>query len=333
MIYALDMMQLRLRVPWSVILRIREFMWDAQFADMGHLSYTAEVSEHTTHEWFRLWGRMVGPVGEDGNDQSQRIQANCEASDASRGPLTSTCARSGPDSHEFCEDSAALETIEDVWHEEEPAEISPELAEQTANELWASSVEQRLAAESSESIARPASKRCVLLTFNRDPPEFDAALLGSALAVAAAERGAVLQPAWANGAKVFVEGLQPECFDIALEPRHVVVYEQDVDEVLAVLWQLPYRSRPRPKPGSGISRVPEDSMERSQLGAPPGSSVAVSEETVHENHSDPEVQHVEITVRRTFIHVAVANEVRPASQCTVSTSGDRYAFPNPRLRG
>ena len=50
----------------------------------------------------------------------------------------------------------------------------------------------------------------VLLTFSHHPRELNDALLGSVAACSAADRGVHTQPVWANGAKVFVDGLWPE---------------------------------------------------------------------------------------------------------------------------
>ena len=83
----------------------------------------------------------------------------------------------------------------------------------------------------------------------------DEAILGSSAACAAADRGLVLQPRWAHGAKVLVEGLGVQ--NLAAEgvdcfcPKHVLVSLEDEDSIHAALATLSYRVRPRLKPGCG----------------------------------------------------------------------------------
>ena len=48
----------------------------------------------------------------------------------------------------------------------------------------------------------------MLLTLGRATTEVDLALLGSDLAVNAAQRGAELQRTWGRGARIFVEGVR-----------------------------------------------------------------------------------------------------------------------------
>ena len=76
-----------------------------------------------------------------------------------------------------------------------------------------------------------------LLTFSRHPREFDVALLGNYPALQMMDRGFNPRPAWANGAKVFVEGLRRDQLAAAgveeLCPRIVLVKVEDEDAVHA----------------------------------------------------------------------------------------------------
>jgi hypothetical protein len=93
------------------------------------------------------------------------------------------------------------------------------------------------------------------LQFSRHPRELDEALLGSSAAICARNRGVDTRPAWANGAKVFVDGLGQSLLAEAgvsqLLPRHVLVSVEDEDSVHAAMQTLSYRIRPRLKPGFG----------------------------------------------------------------------------------
>jgi hypothetical protein len=163
------------------------------------------------------------------------------------------------------------EEHEAVDLEDEVPELTQEMAAFISMEMWASRVERRLHAErrlarGAPGIAPPeaAGKGAqlrrnvdgvVLLTFSRHPRELDEALFGSSAACGASDRGVHTRPAWANGAKVFVEGLRRDLLAAAgveeLCPRHVLVKVEDEDSVHAALQTLSYRIRPRLKPGFG----------------------------------------------------------------------------------
>ena len=145
------------------------------------------------------------------------------------------------------------------------------MAASISMEMWASRIERRLHAERRlargapgiappQAAGRGAQLRrnldgVVLLTLSRHPRELDEALFGSSAACSAADRGVHTRPAWANGAKVFVEGLRPEVLAAAgvdeLSTFHVLVKVDDEDSVHAALQTLSYRIRPRLKPGFG----------------------------------------------------------------------------------
>lgn len=174
--------------------------------------------------------------------------------------------------------------------------------------------DQRLATDTAQAAVagqRPPSggsgHRVVLMVFSRCSPELDEALLASGPALAAAERGAELQPPWAHGAKVLVEGLLPEHveapFAEVLLPRHVIVREEDVDGILAALQHLPYSVR-KLKPEVGRPLLPDDLA-----------LLDVSSEGTQEVEDD--AGHViEITVRNTFIELPA----NPLSTRSVSSA-------------
>ena len=91
----------------------------------------------------------------------------------------------------------------------------------------------------------------LILEFNRDHKAFDDILLASPPAVRAIEAGVEVKPMWANGAKVFVPGVDPGEIDVLygkLLPRHVIIFDRDEQEILDALLSLPSRGRPRLKP-------------------------------------------------------------------------------------
>jgi hypothetical protein len=181
-------------------------------------------------------------------------------------------------------DSAALQKIllrldeepsqfKEVEDEEPARGIPPQEAADVAEELWASRIERRLRtewflAQGGRGPVRPDPEKglgrfglkartegVVLLTYSRHPRQLEEALNGSSAACAAVDRGVNTRPDWANGAKVFVEGLNREALVAAgveeLCPRHVLVKAEDEEAVQASLQVLSYRVRPRLKPGVG----------------------------------------------------------------------------------
>jgi len=122
----------------------------------------------------------------------------------------------------------------------------------------------RDASQSSASVSASASSALrsmdvVVLVFNRDDFAFDEALLASAVAHRAAERGVDVKPAWANGAKIFVLGIgAEELAEVHIDPRprHVVALASDQEELLKALTAIPSRRRPRLKPTVPVLAVP-----------------------------------------------------------------------------
>jgi len=137
-------------------------------------------------------------------------------------------------------------------------------AARIADELWASHVESRIAAVGTEQLGDVVEDvvvhpEVVVIEFSRDQQAFDHALLNSPPAARALASGGALQPAWANGAKIFVPAICHEDVQeagVELRPRHVVAYEADLPEILHALEQLPSQSRPRLKPTRPVVAVP-----------------------------------------------------------------------------
>mmetsp|Transcript_26475 Transcript_26475/g.56204 ORF Transcript_26475/g.56204 Transcript_26475/m.56204 type:complete len:719 (+) Transcript_26475:73-2229(+) len=99
----------------------------------------------------------------------------------------------------------------------------------------------------------------LVMTFARQPRQFDLALFRSAPGQLKEAAGEELQPSWAHGARNLVLGLTEEVWsnarpDLELNVRHVIVRMQDKDDVIAALRDLPCRKRPHLK--SGVPVVP-----------------------------------------------------------------------------
>lgn len=150
--------------------------------------------------------------------------------------------------------------------------------------------------------------RVLVLCFNRHPQQADDALLNSELARRATDRGADLQPSWANGAKIFVEHLTSADVEesrVELQPRHVIVREDEEHYVYEALEGIPYKVRPRLKPTAGRAIVP-DSNSISRFRDADGSNGG---------DDDDEVQY-DIVVRGTFITIRFQPEISPRSMKT-----------------
>eukprot|EP00930_Biecheleria_cincta_P093478 TRINITY_DN8387_c0_g1_i1.p1 TRINITY_DN8387_c0_g1~~TRINITY_DN8387_c0_g1_i1.p1 ORF type:complete len:651 (-),score=100.65 TRINITY_DN8387_c0_g1_i1:289-2241(-) len=189
----------------------------------------------------------------------------------------------------------------------DPAEgVRPDIAASLTRELWASRIEYRLSHFGGHGSDTGAlQRRFMVLRFSRNPGEFDAVLLNCDVALEAAERGAELKPPWGNGAKIFVEGVEPADFDMELSPSHVVVREEDKDRILDALRALPYDSRPRLKPGQSLRTHDPATLLR-----------VVSDEGDHDIDNDASSAPLLITVQNTFIHI-------PEKPSSASSSTER----------
>jgi len=130
------------------------------------------------------------------------------------------------------------------------------------------------------------------------------ALLTSSIAQAARDRGVEVQPAWAHGAKVFVDGLVEEKLDELftqvegqLCASQVFVYSKDRAQLFEDLSTLPYNIK-KLKPGVG-ERVVPDSLDL----------VEVSSESSQDiDNNAKEV--IEYQVYGTFIHFKTCADTR-----------------------
>lgn len=122
-----------------------------------------------------------------------------------------------------------------------------------------------------------AHDRITVLSFNRHPREFEDMLLSSSFARQKKDEGIDVQPLWAHGAKIFVSDLtSSDLEECRIDPdvRHVVVRDEDEAEIHAILEAIPYKRRPRLKPGvprvvipgsSNLSRFHGSSSNHSSL--------------------------------------------------------------------
>jgi len=145
------------------------------------------------------------------------------------------------------------------------------------------------------------ASKAVVLTFSRNPQELENAILNSPLAQRKEQEGVELKPAWANGAKVLLEGVQPELVDSTIEPLrpwHVIVAEKDEPSLLASLEHLPYTIRKlRP---SGRAVVPDY---LSLLNVSSGTDSSSSSSRVSDGTAQDDTSYIiEYKVERTFIH-------------------------------
>jgi len=134
---------------------------------------------------------------------------------------------------------ADVEVCTEVVADAEPvAHIDHLEAKQIADQLWATWIERTSRGGVSQGTDR---SKAVLLVFGRCPREFDEVLLACQVAKRLAARGVDIRPAWANGAKILVEGVLPEHVDKPLDSKHVVVHIKDEADVWHALGGLPYR--------------------------------------------------------------------------------------------
>mmetsp|Transcript_70829 Transcript_70829/g.207549 ORF Transcript_70829/g.207549 Transcript_70829/m.207549 type:complete len:683 (+) Transcript_70829:60-2108(+) len=206
-----------------------------------------------------------------------------------------------------------------------PAEIDANESHCIAERLWESSI-IRLAAGTftmQSDAQSPERPRLCLLTFGRHPEALDSVILESQLARSLTSQGITVKPFWANGAKVLTGHLAPGNLDIDLCPRHVIVEQEAVQQVLDGLKCLPYNSRPRLKLGAGQEDVPswtsllQDLSENEDVGS--HSWELNSDRSFNTYASGSVDQHKlisvhELPVQRTFIHFAVPEVVRPRAR-------------------
>lgn len=214
--------------------------------------------------------------------------------------------------------------IELVEHDEPPAHIPPEEAACTSAQLWASGI--NTLSRPSPAVSTVPRRPKVLLTFSRSSLALDRSLLASSPAEVARAEGIDVQPEGARGMKVFVAGFGPEHLEPPfLEeamPRQVVLYKDDVDDLLAELSHLPYEIR-KVKPTGALPEHPDAlsffgtsslgaSIEMGSAGPPAADlgSVAASSEAAPAHTPLPTLWVEVLEVRNTFVdfHAAPADE-------------------------
>mmetsp|Transcript_56716 Transcript_56716/g.109518 ORF Transcript_56716/g.109518 Transcript_56716/m.109518 type:complete len:283 (-) Transcript_56716:118-966(-) len=167
------------------------------------------------------------------------------------------------------------------------------------------------------SLSEDGSVCCIVLCFNRHPKEFEEALLQSDLAKALAQRSVDMQPSWAHGAKIFVEGLTEEALQHSgivpqdLRPWHVIAQKEDEASIHAVLHHLKYRIRPRVRSAETIHLHPGNASS---------------------SNSAQDTGEMQVVVYQTFIHVVESKAISPRTDYTRSST-DRLDLENPgRIR-
>lgn len=212
--------------------------------------------------------------------------------------------------------------VDGAFESEPVAMIAPPEAAAVVAERWATGVEwltTRQSCTNGDALPRSEVNRrdILVLEFSRDPQSFDEVLLHTSLAHDMQAAGVDVQPSWANGAKIFVEGLRPDMLEEArleLKPRHVVVYEGDEAYVLSALDSLPSKARPRLKPSAPAAVVPgdRDPCLLQDASAPTPSSSSQSSEQPDPS-STPSAYPGDrgdgssyvVVVRHTFVHVSI----------------------------
>lgn len=250
----------------------------------------------------------------------------------------------------FHPSEAVLEHSDDVGG----VEITPAEAAKVVDEQWASMVEMNIlhamgTSSTEQHEVEEVDVAIVVLTFHRHPKEFDLVLCSSALAQRLRTLGVDVRLEWANGAKIFVPDLTEDwlsSFDVELCPRNVVVLEKEEDDVYRALDGLPFRIRPRSKPGtrrvlprtfdaplafrgSSLTRSNEHSVssEDEEVFLSPVITADAPSHSSSSHASGPDAVY-ELIVDRTFFALKrSAPHVR--DDCTRST-GDAHGVPNPR---
>lgn len=144
--------------------------------------------------------------------------------------------------------------------------------------------------------ARPGKCSVLVLRLSHNNESIRHALLQSRLAAEMHDRGIIVEPPWANGAKVFLpicRSALPVDLVQSLRPYHVLVRPNDQAEVEAALARVPCRQRAR-----GIRSVEEERMR--------------------------------FIVERTFVCVPEPEVLTPRSAVTKSTNDGRQSHKNPR---
>lgn len=111
-------------------------------------------------------------------------------------------------------------------------------------------------------MGEPRNAEVILLSFGRHTAMWSAAVVSSPPAQRAMAQGALLEPAWANEAKILVAGLcqiQMLRLNVDLHPYNVIILKEDLEEFIQWLRdQVPYRQRGRVRDEQSLGQ--EDAM-------------------------------------------------------------------------
>lgn len=258
---------------------------------------------------------------------------------------------SDQDLQNMWQESAMEPVTESVCHDESPAKIEPDEARTVVEVQQASTI-------SHDRIPSSVAELACVVTFHRTPEALDRALGQSDLGRRLHEMGQTLKPAWANGAKILVEGLTEEtwtraCQDAGLtedlRPGDVVLPTNALASILGEIQKIPHSSRPRLKGGKEGISIPDLSHFADLSDARPGpsSSVGFSQDSSLSSDASEtgwlafidglrdKILHVPIPsgyTSLTFVHQPEEAPVTPRSMVTESDSGNAGVnLVNPRV--
>lgn len=217
--------------------------------------------------------------------------------DELRGGALRSAASSGPHSDGLAEEEQAR--IERILRQQE---LSKQVSPSVVPESWES------LAVSEPSDTEPPEPRCIVavLRLHRNPEIFRNTLLNSQFAVEARDKGLVIEPEWAKGAKIFVRVSVEALLEyVDLRPYHVVVSEIDVPRVEEILRTLPCRQRPLIKS--------EEMLPLEQISEP------------------DEPQAMSFVVENTFINFLEPAKIPPPLGFTRSCNDADVQHSNPRM--
>lgn len=310
-----------MRLQWLEQMRKRYRMLDGRSFDEGPAARKTLHSSCRTSCVRDIGSRLAKDFIDESpvrNNIGEHREEDCLQFDDGRFHDDSLVHRSSLDAALENSETGCIKFIDgQISHEEPAAHISPEEAARVQRAFWETSV-LRFAQSGSVSSAFSVNeqpqveKRIVLLSFNRRPAELQQAILSSPLALSLLDKGIDVRPTWAGGAIVLVEGLEPEALDDDLLSWNVAVHDSEEPSVFEAMQKLPYKIRPRLKPGAGRRFVP-DAFEFFHVSDDEGYSPSVDAEDgksrplTDDEHLDlqslDEPQEVEVSVVRTFVHV------------------------------
>ena len=253
------------------------------------------------------------------------------------------------------QESATKEPVtETIFHDESPATIKPDEARTLVEVQHESTI-------SHGSIPSNVAELACIVTFHRTTEALDRAVRQSDLGQRLQEMGQTLKPAWANGAKILVEGVTQEtwtraCQDsgltqnLRLRPGDVVLPANALTNILGEIQKIPHSSRPRLKAGKGVISIPDLSQfaDLSDNGPGPSSSSVTFDSSLSSQDASEsgwsafidglrdKILHVPIPsagyTSQTYVHEPEEAPVTPRSNVTQSDSANAgINIVNPRI--